>query len=140
MKKLCYFGGSFLNFKWIKYLSKGLSHLKNGGIGVTYCWNCGPWKWLLHFNEYLLDQLNNKHMKTAINLTMQFFESRYQKKYLVKVWSFFCPPTTKCRPSKFLVKLSRNHLLIANIFELHKYHTFGLLKMHNMSKIWFANE
>ena len=26
-----------------------------------------------------------------------------------------------------------------NIFKLHKYQTFGLLKMRNMSKIWFAN-
>ena len=28
---------------------------------------------------------------------------------------------------------------MANVFKLHKYQTFGLLKMHNMSKIWFAN-
>ena len=33
----------------------------------------------VHFIEYRLDQLNNKHMKTAVNLTIQFFESRYQK-------------------------------------------------------------
>ena len=28
---------------------------------------------------------------------------------------------------------------MANIFKLHEYQTFGLLKMHNTSKIWFAN-
>ena len=27
---------------------------------------------------------------------------------------------------------------MANIFKLHKYQTFGLLKMHNLSKFWFA--
>ena len=28
---------------------------------------------------------------------------------------------------------------MANIFKLHEYQTFGLMKMHNMCKIWFAN-
>ena len=28
---------------------------------------------------------------------------------------------------------------MANIFKPHEYQTFGLIKMHNMSKIWFAN-
>ena len=35
-------------------------------------------------------------------------------------------------------KLKGCHLLIANIFKLHKFHkyqTFGLMKMHSMSKI-----
>ena len=76
MKNLCFFGGFFfkikiaaiLNFKWIKYLGKGLSFLRNGGIGVNYSWNYGPLKLLLRFTEYRLDQLNNKHMKTAVNL------------------------------------------------------------------------
>ena len=36
-------------------------------------------------------------------------------------------------------KWNGNHLLIASIFKLHKYQTFGLLKMHNMNKIWFTN-
>ena len=53
-----------------KYLGKGLSYLKNGGIGVNYCGNSGPLKLLLHFIEYRLDQLNNKHTKTAVNSTM----------------------------------------------------------------------
>ena len=111
--------------------------MKNGCIRVNYCWNHGPSKILLHFIEYCLDQLNNKHMKTAVNLTIQFFERRYQKKY--KSLKIFGPPTTKWQPCKFFVKLNGNNLLMANIFKLHKYQTFGLLKMHNMSKIWFAN-
>ena len=45
-------------------------------------------EWLLRFIKNRLDQLNNKHMKTAVNLTTQFLQSRYKKKYLVKVWSF----------------------------------------------------
>ena len=28
---------------------------------------------------------------------------------------------------------------MANIFNLHEYQTFGLMTMHNMSKILFAN-
>ena len=43
---------NLLNFKWIKYLGKGLSYLKNGGIGVNYCWNYMPLKLLLHVIEY----------------------------------------------------------------------------------------
>ena len=39
---------------------------------------------LIYFIEYGLDELNNKHKKTAVNSTIQFFENRYQKKYLVK--------------------------------------------------------
>ena len=39
-----------------------------------------PSKLFLH--EHRLDQLNNKHMKTAVNLPIQHFESRYEKKYL----------------------------------------------------------
>ena len=52
---------------------------------------------------------------------------------------FFGPPTTKWQPCKIFAKLNRNHLLMANIFKLHEYQTFGLMKMHNMCKIWFAN-
>ena len=33
-----------------------------------------------------------KHTKTEVNSTMQFFESRSQKKYLVKVSSFLAHP------------------------------------------------
>ena len=127
-----------LNFYWIKYLGKGLSFLRNGGIGVNYCWNYGPLKLLLHFIEYRLDQLNKKHTKIAVNLTMQYFEGSSQKKCLLKVL-IFVRPTTKWQPCKIFAKLNGNHLLMANIFKLHKYQTFGLLKMHNMSKIWFAS-
>ena len=38
----------------------------------------------IHFIEYRLNELNNKHTKTASNSTIQFFESCSQKKYLVK--------------------------------------------------------
>ena len=95
-----FFGGSskkkkkadILHFQWIKYLSKGLSYLKNGGIGVNYCSNYGPSNLELDFIEYRLDQLNNKHTKAAVNSTIQFFGSRSQKKYQVNVWSFLVHP------------------------------------------------
>ena len=64
MEKICFFGGSFfkiiiadiLNFQWIKYLGKALSYLKNGGIGVNYCWSYEPSNLPFHFIEYHLDQ------------------------------------------------------------------------------------
>ena len=109
-------------------MGKGLSYLKNWGIGFYYCWNYGPSKLLLHFIEYRLDQLNSKHTKTAVNSTMQYFEGRSQKKCLLKVWSFLVHPPQ-----------NGGHLLMAYIFKFHEYQTFGLIKMHNMRKIWFAN-
>ena len=120
-----------LDFQWIKYLGKSLLNLTNRGIGVSCYWNHGLLKLLLHFIEYRLDQLNNKHTETAVNSTIQFFESSYQKSYLVKVWSFLVHPQS----CKIFAKLNGNHFLMANIFKLHKYQTFGLLKRHNMSKI-----
>ena len=57
-----------------------------------------------------------------------------------KSLKFFGPPTTKWRPCKIFAKLNRNHLLMANIFRPQEYQTFALMKMHNMSKIWFANK
>ena len=116
-------------------MGKGLLHLKKWGIEVNYYWNYGPSKFLLHFVEYRLDQLNSEHTKLAVNSAIQYSEGCSQKKCLLKVWSFLVHPP----PCKIFTKLNRNHLLIANIFKLHEYQTFGLIKMHNMSKIWFAN-
>ena len=146
MKIFCFFGGSFFkikiagifNFSWIKCLGKGLSYSKNWGTWVNYCWNYGPSKLLLHFIEYHLDQLNKRHTKIAVNSTMQYFEGNSQKKCLLKVWNFG-RVGTKWRPGKFFAKLNGNRLLMANIFKLHEYQIFGLMKMHDMSKLWFAN-
>ena len=52
---------------------------------------------------------------------------------------FFGPSSAKWRPCKIFAKLNGITVLMANIFKLRKYQTFGLLKMHTMSKIWFAN-
>ena len=49
------------------------------------------------------------------------------------------PPITKLRLFKTFAKLNGNHLLMTNIFKFHEYQTFGLMKMHNMNKIGFAN-
>ena len=56
-----------------------------------------------------------------------------------KSLKIFCPPTTKWWPYKTFAKLNGNHLLIASIFKVHVCQTFGLMKMHNMNKIRFAN-
>ena len=114
-------------------MGKGLSYLKKWDIGVNYCWNYGLLKLLLQFVEYRLDQLNNKHTKIAVNWTIQRFESRYQKKCLGTIFDL---SATNRRLFKIFAKLNGNHLLVANIFKLHEYQTFGSMKMHNMSKMW----
>ena len=121
-------------------MGKGLSYLKKWGIGVNYCWNYGPSKLLLHFIEYRLDQLNSKYTKIAENSGIQYFESCSQKKCLLKVWSFLVHPPQNDDPVKLFAKLNGNHLLMANNFKLHEYQTFGLMKINNMCKIWFANK
>ena len=119
-------------------MGKGLSYLKNWGIDVNYCWNCRPTKLLSHFIEYRLDLLNSKHTKIAVNSAIQYFKGCSQKKCPLKVWSFFVLPTTKSRSCKSFLRnwLENNHLLMANIFKLHEYQTFVLMKMNNMCKIW----
>ena len=110
MEILCLFGHPFfkikfagiLNFQWIKYLGRSLSYLKNWGIGVYYCWNYEPSKLLLHFTEYRIDQLNNKHTKIVVNSAIQYFEGRCQKKCLLKVWRFLVHPPQHGGPVKFL--------------------------------------
>ena len=109
-------------------------------MGVYYCWNYGPSKLLLHFIEYRLDQLNNKYTKIAVNLAIQYFEGRSQKKCLLKIWSFLVHPPQNSGPVKLLQNWTETIFLMANIFKLHEYQTFGLIKMHNMSKIWFTND
>ena len=141
-----FFGDSFFkkqiadiwNFQWIKYLDKGLSCLKNWGIWVKHYWNYGPSKFLLQFIEYRLDQLNNKHTKITVNSAIQHFEGCSQNKCLLKVWSSLS--THHKKVCKVFAKLNGNHLLMANIFKLHEYPAFGLMKMRNMCKIWLANK
>ena len=111
--------------------------LRNWGIGFNYCWNYRPSKLLLHFFEYRLDQLNNKHTKIEVNSTIQYFDNRSEKKMSAKSLKFFFPPTTIWRPCKVFAKLDGNHLLVANIFKLKEYQKFGVM---NMNKIWFTNK
>ena len=119
------------NFEFlrIKYLGKGLSYWK-----MSTVWNYGPLKLLLHFIEYRLDQLNN-----SSKLDNTIFWKAPLKEMSCKSLKFFGQPTTKWRPCKIFQKLNGKHLLMANIFKLHKYQIFSFMKMHNMSKFWFAN-
>ena len=121
-------------------MGKGLSYLKNWGIGVNYCWNFGPSKLLLHFIEDRPDQLNSKHTKIPINSTIQYFEGCCQKKCLLKIWFFLFHPPKNCGPVKILRnRTETNYLLMANIFKLNECQTVGLIKMHDIWKIWFVN-
>ena len=67
------------------------------------------------------------------------FWNLFSKQMSAKSLKLFSPPTTKRQPCKVFAKLNGNHLLMASIFKLHEYQTFGLMQMHNMCKIWFAN-
>ena len=141
MKNL-FFGGSFFkieiadisNFQWIKYLGKGLSYLKNWGIGVCYCWNYWPSKLLLHW--MLLRSTQKQALENSMKLDNALFWRPLSKEMCAESLQF---STTEWWPCNFFAKLNGNHLLIANIFKLHEYKTFDLIKMHNMSKIWFVN-
>ena len=85
------------------------------------------------------------HTKILVNSTIQFCESRHQKKKcLAKVWSFLALSPQYEDPLKFL---HGNYLLIATIFKLHKYQAFSLIKMAKSDlpiiilvceKVWFA--
>ena len=124
MKNLCFFGGYFFQkkiadiwkFQWMKNLGKGLSYLKKWGVVVNYCWNYGPPKLLLHFIEYCLDQLNSKHTKIAVNLTIQYFEGCSWKKYLLKVWRFLVHPPQNV-PCTIFTKLTKSHFFNGHYFE-----------------------
>ena len=76
------------NFLSVKYFGKHLSFLKIWHIRVNYCWSYGPSNLQFRFTAYSLHQLNNKQMKTSVNLLTHFFEIHYQKECLVKVSSF----------------------------------------------------
>ena len=142
MKNLCFLAASFSKHK---LLTIGIVNESNIWAKVcyiwkteVYCWNYGPSKLLLQFIEYRLDQLNNKHTKIAVNSTVQYFEVCSQNKSVLKTWSFLVHPPQNGGPVKVFVKLNGNHHLMANILKRHEYQTFGLMKLHNMFKIWFA--
>ena len=129
MKKLLKFG----IFNESNIWAKVYHFLKKWGIEVSYCCNCGPWKLLLHFFEYRLDQLNSKHTKKATNSARQYFKGcLLLKEMSTKSLKIFGPPITKW-PCKIFGKLNENYFLTANIFKLHEYQTFGLI-------IWFSNK
>ena len=142
MESLCLFGHPFfkikfagiLNFQWIKYLGRSLSYLKNWGIGVYYCWNYEPSKLLLHFTEYRIDQLNNKHTKIVVNSAIQYWRS-LSKEMSAKSLEVFGPSTSTWRTCKIFAKLNGNHLwwtILSNFTNIRHL-------VYNMSKIWFAN-
>ena len=97
--------------------------------------------WKLELVSNILWMIVGNHIKAAIN-SIQYntiFWRPLSKEMFGKSLKFFGQPTTKWRSCKIFAKLNGNHLLMANFFKLQEYKTFGLMKMHNMSKIWFAN-
>ena len=131
-------------------MGKGLSSLKNDGIGVNCCWNYGSPKLLLHLIEYRLDQFNNKHTKTAVNSKIQVFESCCQKEYLVKVWSFLAHSPRNDSPVRFFRNWTETifqQLIFSNFTNIKKYLVYWKCIMWakydlpiiilNGAKVWF---
>ena len=106
---------------------------------VNYCWNYRPPTLLPHLIEYRLDELNNKDTKMPVNRAIKHFASCFQKNCLVKVWSFLVNLPQNYKPVKFLGNSTETIFWWPIYFQTSKYQIFGLMKMHNMSKIWFAN-
>ena len=99
--------------------------------GASKVWNCAESEFRLCWTKLCsIDNLNK--------LDKTIFWKSLSKEMCAKNLKFFGSPTTEWRPCKIFAKFV-NHLLIANIFKLHKYQTFDLMKIHNTSKIGFAS-
>ena len=122
------------NFLSVKYFGKGLLFLKFWLIRVNYCWNYGPSNLLFRFFLFRLGHLSNRQTKIAENSTIYFWKLT-PKQVFGESFKFFDSPTTKWRSFKFFAKLNVNHILMANLSELCKYQRFGLIKLHNLSKV-----
>ena len=114
-------GQMFIIFEKWRYRSQLLLKLRPDEVATLFHW----------ISSRSAHENSNKFDNTI-------FWKSLSKEISGKSLKFFSLATTKWRPCKTFAKLNRNHFLMANIFKLHKYQTFGLLKMHNMSKIRFA--
>ena len=119
---------------------KGLSYLKNGGIGVSYCWNYGPSKLLLHFiektilcentntffskNHWKLGKMNVRFWKNILDkgkVTFDSFRNFVCVSNYVHVKSFAwkrgCPISSKLQTSRIWPRQFRKAL--TELYKLH---------------------
>ena len=109
----------------VKYFGKGSLFLKIWQR-VNYCWSYGPSNLPFHFFRYRVGHLNNRQTKIAETSTINLFKPTPKQ---VFVESF------KLLTVLYVFKkLNRNHILMANLSKLHKYQTFGLTELHNLSE------
>ena len=122
----------FISFYFLsaKHFDKRLSVPKIWHIWVKYCWNYGLSNLLFRFTRHILQQPKNRRKKIAINSLISLIESYYRKKYLVKVWSFFDPPTGKWWPFKTFAKLNRKDILSAIFGKFRNDQSYLLTGMH----------
>ena len=135
------FQGKYVETTWIFRTSK-LCQKKY--VETTWCPRCGNNLMSSTWGSRCINVISTLNRRRFVVLcplrTQEYsFLEATNKKNTVQSLKFFVLPTTKWQQSKSFAKLNRNHILKANIPKLHKYQTFGLLKMHNMNKIWFAN-
>ena len=57
----------------------------------------------------------------------------------MKVSSSLTHPPQNHGSFNFFAKLNGNHILIVNFPKIHKYQTFGLIELHNLTKGQLAN-
>ena len=117
------FGQRFIIFE--KLRCRGLLLLKPRAVEVT-----------TSFHWMSLRSTQKQALENSMKLGNALFWRPLSKEMCAESLQF---STTEWWPCNFFAKLNGNHLLIANIFKLHEYKTFDLIKMHNMSKIWFVN-
>ena len=75
-------------FASIKYFLKCFLFLKIWNVRVNYCENYGPSNLLFCFTGHNLEKLINRQREIAVNSLVRYFESQYQKEYLVEVSRF----------------------------------------------------
>ena len=130
---------NIFSFLSVKYFGKVLLLLKTWHIRVNYCWNYEPTNLLFRFFLYRLGHLNNRQTKIAETSKIHFFGKLTPKQMFGKSFKFFDRPTTKRWSFKFFEKLD-GIILIANFSKHRKYQTFGLIELHNLSKVQLADK
>ena len=120
------FGRRLIIFEKLRYRSELLLKLRTFEVATSFHWISSK------STQYYQAHKNSSKLNNII------FWRPPSKGMSAKSLKFFDPPTRKWRPCKIFAKLNGNHLLMANIFKLHKYQTFCLMEMKPQSSVRFG--
>ena len=76
------------NFPSMNFFVKRFLFLKIWNVRVNYCESYGSSNLLFCFTGHNLEKLINRQREIAVNSLVRYFESQYQKEYLVEVSRF----------------------------------------------------